>query len=370
MTDPRSLSPMLGLAIRIAQRMGLHNEASYAKHAPLEAEMRRRLWWSLVVFDQRISELSDAKTTMLAPTWDCKTPLNVNDFDLRQETKSTPTSHDRPSEALFVVVRSELSDIVRHSAVHLDFTNPALKAIARGLPEGGFAVVERTLEEKYFRFCNLDNPLHFMTIWMARGLLAKTRLLEHYSEHLSQVTQRTDEQCDAATSHAMDILLCDTKLASSPLTKGYRWLTNCYFPLPAYMNIARDLGKRPTAAIGERAWAAMSDNYVARFTDRNLESPMFAVFARLIIATWNAREAALRQLDQPLQEPEMVSSIKKRLREFMDDNPSLVNPLASGVQDAASLGGGTLPDLPSMDFDIDPTDWSAIDWDPVLGQGW
>jgi hypothetical protein len=70
---------MLGVAMRIAQRMGKHSESACAKCAPLEAEMRRRLWWSLVLFDSRISEMANDRTTTLIPTWDCRIPLNVND---------------------------------------------------------------------------------------------------------------------------------------------------------------------------------------------------------------------------------------------------------------------------------------------------
>lgn len=302
---------------------------------------------------------------MLTPTWDCSTPLNVNDFDLRVEMKTPPPSHDRPSEAVFPVARSEICDIIRHSAVHLDFTNPALKALARGLPEGGLAAVERMLEEKYLQFCNPDNPLHFMTIWMVRGMLAKNRLLQHYLEHSTRDLQ-TEEQRDQAISHAMDILVCDTKFVGSPLTKGFQWLAHYYFPLPAYMNIARDLGKRPTATIGESAWRIMSENYRARFSEMELGSPVFAVFAKLILFTWTCRETAFRKLGQSLHEPEMISIIKQRAGEFMD-KPSSMNPEASESQLDPSLAGGALPDLPSMDFDIDPLDWSAIDWNPVIG---
>ncbi|KAJ5509759.1 hypothetical protein N7527_011902 [Penicillium freii] len=43
----------------------------------LEAEMRRRLWWSLIIFDNRIGEMSDYQTSSLAPTWDCHNDLLV-----------------------------------------------------------------------------------------------------------------------------------------------------------------------------------------------------------------------------------------------------------------------------------------------------
>lgn len=73
--DPRSISALLGVALRIAQRIGLHSEAANTKHSILEAELRRRLWWSLVHFDARVSEMTEIKLSMLVPTWDCRIPV-------------------------------------------------------------------------------------------------------------------------------------------------------------------------------------------------------------------------------------------------------------------------------------------------------
>ena len=203
---------MLGVAIRIAQRMGIHSEPALAKCTPLEAEMRRRLWWSLILFDTRIGEISNSKTITLDPTWDCKVPLNVNDFDLRPEMKEPPPTQGRSSEAIFAVVRCELGDFIRHTACHLDFTNPALKPIARHLhndpnPECGELVkLEKGIEDKYLKFCDQDNPMHFMTIWTARAYFAKFRLLEHHSKYSSSSVCRTEAQRDAAKYHAIIIL--------------------------------------------------------------------------------------------------------------------------------------------------------------------
>lgn len=52
---------MLGVAIRIAQRMGIHSESALSKCTVFEAELSRRLWWSLMLFDSRISEMADHK---------------------------------------------------------------------------------------------------------------------------------------------------------------------------------------------------------------------------------------------------------------------------------------------------------------------
>jgi Fungal specific transcription factor domain. len=122
---------MLAVAIRIAQCMGMHDESSYVRYTSLEAEIRRRLWWSLIIFDHRICEISNYKITTLTPTWDRKTPLNVSDFEMFPDVKSSLASHEKPTEAVFIVVRSELADFVRHSASHLNFINPSLNTMAQ-----------------------------------------------------------------------------------------------------------------------------------------------------------------------------------------------------------------------------------------------
>lgn len=52
---------MLGLAIRISQRKKIHSESANKRCTVLEAEMRRRLWWAMIILDARISEKSDHK---------------------------------------------------------------------------------------------------------------------------------------------------------------------------------------------------------------------------------------------------------------------------------------------------------------------
>ena len=153
---------MLSIAMRLAQRMGLADEAMNAKCLALEAEMRRRLWWSLLLFDTRICEMSDSRATTLNPLWGCNTLLNASDFDLQPMSKEPPAvQQNTASESLFVVVRSEIADFLRHSTFHLDFVNPALKAVAeevrpnRTYGRDDLLALEKTIEHKYFRYCLL-----------------------------------------------------------------------------------------------------------------------------------------------------------------------------------------------------------------------
>ena len=309
---------MLGIAIRTAERIGIHSEWALAKCTAVEAEMGRRLWWALVLFDTRVCETANLKTVTLNPTWDCKTPLNVNDSDLRPEMKGPPAIQTSPSDAFFAVVRSELADYTRHTMYHLDFTTPALKPIAKSIhsgptPEGGELVkLEEMIEDRYLRSCDQENPIHFMTMWTTRAYLAKARLMEHHWRYSSISGRQTEEQRNIATSHALGMLKCDTKIMTSPLTKGFRWLNLFRFPFPAYVQILQDLRRRPMSEQARHAWAVMSDDYDAWFdTYFTGNSPFFPIFAKFVLQAWEAREAASEHSKETLAPPRIVVSIRQ-----------------------------------------------------------
>ncbi|KAI1805660.1 hypothetical protein F4811DRAFT_212837 [Daldinia bambusicola] len=338
--DPRSLSSLLSIAVRIARRMGIHDEHTCAKFTALEAEMRRRLWWSLIIFDNRISELCDYKTASLAPTWDCRIPVNVYDSEIRLEMKTPLAIHEKPTEAIFAVVRSELADFVRHSSFHIMFTNPSLSTIAKGTRQGDeLDALEKSIEDKYLAFCDLDNPIHFMTVWSARSYLAKIRLLDYYSKHLTSTTQPTDPERNAVISAAISMLECDTKLMDSPLVKGYRWLITYHFPLPAYIHLLQSLKKRLVDDKTEQAWEVMSDNYRARFINAEVNPAFFHLFSRIVLKAWEAREALSRQEGGFLVPPFIVSDVRDRILNMKPNHPQDSQVAGMGNTDLFQMPG-------------------------------
>ena len=342
--------------MRIAKRMGIHSESELANCGVVEAEMRRRLWWSLILFDYRLSEISSSKPSMLDPTWDCKVALNVNDSDLRVEMKVPPAVQGISSDALFAVVRSELGDLLRHTGFHLDFTNPVLKPLVKNLNtsiSGGDELkkLEEKLESQYLKFCDQENPIHFMAIWTTRAHLAKCRLLEHQTRFSDESVRQTETQHDAATSHALRMLECDTMVMASPLTKGFLWLNHFYFPFPGYMQVIQDLRRRPLSQQARKAWEVMSDNYLAwidvRFRENN---PFFRMFSKMVFGAWDACEAAFKQSGQSFTVPRIVSVIRKILAEAAHDAGNLYTEHPNFSVDT---GGDELPmsiDLADQSF--------------------
>ncbi|MBE3042018.1 fungal specific transcription factor domain-containing protein [Candidatus Bathyarchaeota archaeon] len=306
-THPQSLYVMLGMATRIAQRMGLHHEATLSKYSPFEAEMRRRLWWSLVLFESRIGEQSEkggARNSTLSPIWDCKPPTNISDSDLRPEMKTSAVAGSRCTEAIFSVVRSQLADYLRFADFFLDFTNPALKHVARAakmgsVEDGGggdrISVLETEMEDKYIRFCDPTNPVQLLTIGTTRTFFARCRLLCHLSSHAGpSLPHMSEGEMDTATLHAIRMLEGDTMATASPSTKRYQWFMASYFPLPAYLRVAQEIRARPLGPRVDRAWGALTDNFAARMVFKlGYGAGAFTPLNRIIVQAWDAYEGAL-----------------------------------------------------------------------------
>lgn len=361
--------------------MGIHSESALAKCTAFEAEMRRRLWWSLILFDSRISEMANHKIRTLDPTWDCKVPHHVNDSDLRPGMKVLPAIEGKSNEALFAIVRSEVGEFVRHAEFYLGFFNPALKPVAKHLQtapaaeDEGVAKLEEMMEDQYFKSCDQEDPIHFMTIWTTRAYLAKCRLLEHHSKYSGSVLCRTASHRDAATSYALRMLECDTKIMSSALTKGFRWFNHLCFPFPGYIQVVQDLRRRPHSAQSQQAWEVMSDNYEAWFDLQvKPDNPVFRLFTNIILQAWEACEVSTRQLGGNLIPPRIVSSIRHILAEETrhagNTDANEPNIVGLGLNEFEM----TMPtdyadqDLPSMGFQNGSTAMQPETYPSISGQ--
>ncbi|KAF7552490.1 hypothetical protein G7046_g7395 [Stylonectria norvegica] len=392
-TDPRSLSSILAVAIRIAKRKKMHDESSYASCDILDAEMRRRLWWSLTLFDHRTCEMSDFQDTSLAPTWDCKPPSSVNDVDLWPEMKTSPTIHEKPTEALFTVVRSELADFVRYTSFHISFINPSLKTIAqpkatRHWPvatEGDdLAPIETAIEEKYLAACDPDNLLHFMTIWTTRSTLARNRLLQYYSRQSTSRVAPTLAHRNVAIAYALRMLECDTKLRSHTRTRGFLWFIDMYPPAIAFNHMLHELRDRPDEYRANEAWAALSANYDARAEPPSADKHRnLAIWIPIVLHVWRLRETRAARQNMPLLEvPRIVSCMRERARQMHLHGEQLA--VAGGrmhdfekakLQMPMDLGGFATPGLDgcpdlTTQFQMNTESdhfWTTIDWNQIQG---
>jgi len=377
---PQSLSSILGIATRIAQRIGINREPILAKCSPLEAEFRRRLWWSLFIFDTRIGELADTRTAAICPAWDCKLPLNCNDCDFNPGMKSAPPTQTGVTDALYVVVRATLA-----KQVPADFASVGHDGLSQGKTGSDRSQLdqlnslEKMLNEEYLCYCNGENPLHFKTLWTTRGLIARYRLVQAYSDSRKKTFSFAN-----SNFHAITMLQCDTKVASSPLTKGFSWMTYFHFPLLAYIQLTHALRRQPFGKHTNHAWETMSTNFEAH-ADR-LPGPALMILAKSVLPAWDARKSGRDYVEQ-MEIPHIVTSIRRTVGEMDAEKADATSASVSlytksygapapvsttgngnGVEQriqSGFVGPAMMPyvDWTGSEVDLNGFDWAGMDWD-------
>jgi hypothetical protein len=73
---------LLALAIRIAQGLGMHRDGDGASWDLFHAEMRRRLWWQLIVLDVLLSSDRGSEPLIREGSFTTRRPLHINDADI------------------------------------------------------------------------------------------------------------------------------------------------------------------------------------------------------------------------------------------------------------------------------------------------
>ncbi|KAK7747650.1 hypothetical protein SLS62_008976 [Diatrype stigma] len=84
----------LGLIVRMAMTMGLHRDPSEfaQKISPFWAELRRRIWYTILEFDIQMSTQCNLPCSIRHGDFSCRPPRNLNDEDIWPDMTELPES--------------------------------------------------------------------------------------------------------------------------------------------------------------------------------------------------------------------------------------------------------------------------------------
>lgn len=327
------------MAVRIAQRMGLHRDPGGYGLPPFEVEQRRRLWWTIVGYDRRIGEITGSTVTALSSGGDCKIPLNVNDSDLHIEGKELPKPHNGPTEMLFALTRVELAMAVASnsnrdaqkvnnpekgasppastpSRTGTSSSGPTIRLAYPDSPtytlDGFCAHIEGT----YLSQCDPKIPLHFFTLTMTRQALCKMRVVSFLVRmHNAEAMPLKEVEKDSLFLQATQMIEYDNVVQSSESLIPFQWYARHHFPFPAYMFIVQELRSRVSGLMVERAWDAIAANHELRGLINNFHNPMHVAFKNTFIKAWDAHESAQLSAGKQVPTPRFIVVLKERAEE-------------------------------------------------------
>lgn len=340
--DPRQVFCMSGLAVRMAQQMGLHRDPEGHGLPAFEVEQRRRLWWTIVGYDRRLGEMTGSTVTALSSGCDTKMPLNVNDSDLHIERDEPPISHSGPTEMMFALARMEIAMAVASDSNRDAFNlnekpaapppgknGPTVRIVGQDGPSYTLEGFCAHVEGKYLIHCDPRIPLHFFTQTMTRQNLCKMRVISYLVRIMGPTGASIldDVERDNLFLQAIQMVEYDNVVQTSESLKPFRWYAMHYFPFPAYMFLVHELRAKTSGPMVDRAWEAVSLNHDSRGLLNDRHSPMHMAFGMMFLKAWRARIADPVNASQQLPTPKFISLLleheeKKRMAQTMSsDSP-------------------------------------------------
>ncbi|KEF60647.1 uncharacterized protein A1O9_02208 [Exophiala aquamarina CBS 119918] len=294
-----------GLAIRMAESMGLHRDGGQLALSPFQAEIRRRLWWHLITRDSRAGEDYGLESTnSLLLTSKVAAPLNVDDVDLSPDMLELPTAKKGWTAMTFSLIHIEiakagqrLAEISASSRLSsLESENQRSKIIGeiRGL-----------VEQRVLLF-NVVVPQHRMAVSCARWLVQKLDFITRQQWlMLKHPGSREYLATDENLLEALEIL--EPRFAAmteDELLKQFAWVRKVFPQYYVTMYILWHLCVKPEGPHVPRAWETVDmvfsgelwDEYTSGFGAKS------AVLAALRVKAVALREKFQKKRSSNLNE--------------------------------------------------------------------
>jgi Fungal specific transcription factor domain len=254
-----------GLAIHLAQALGVHRDGTHFGLTPFETEMRRRLWWHISILDARAAEDHSTDPSLSEQFSDTKLPLNINDDEISPSTTEAPREHTGTTEMTFCLIRFELSTTTRQ----LNFVPPGSspspsEPTTRTLEEKNNIIeaCRQRIEERYIQHCDTSVPIQWVCATVARIILAKLWLMAHHTSRANTTSAwqpglQPENIRERFYNTSLEVVEFSHVLISNENTAKWGWLFRTYMHWRPVIFILAELCVGAPGPEFERGWRAV-----------------------------------------------------------------------------------------------------------------
>ncbi|KAI0836766.1 fungal-specific transcription factor domain-containing protein [Hypoxylon sp. FL0890] len=295
--SPRFVWMMTGLAIRMAQALGLHRDGSCFPHlTPFEVEIRRRVWYSICMIDIRASEDQGTDLTITQGSFDTRIPLNINDSDIDPETKETPKEREGITDMTISIVFCQQCIVTQQMmALSLRDGEKCLDEQSRLLNE----FYER-LERTYLRYSDATNNIaYWVCVTATRLLVAKMSLIIYFPVLFSSTNEHASEELrNKLFIAAIEVAEYNHALNAQQACRHWRWIFQTYTHWYAIVYMLIEATQRPWTPAVERAWVALHSMWLipAQSTAKNKNLSIWIPLRKLMTKARRHRNTEIERL--------------------------------------------------------------------------
>ncbi|KAL3442364.1 fungal-specific transcription factor domain-containing protein [Aspergillus insuetus] len=264
---------LTGLAIRLAQSIGLHRDGTSLKLTPFETEMRLRLWWHLCVLDSRAPEDQGFMPMIDLGNQDLRLPLNVNDDQIYPGMTHYPVPSEGWTDMSFLAIQTEACRVIlpildaqqqqqQHSAEADADALGEIREKRKLLRDPG-----RYLAATYGISPGSEESQTGLQRIAAQHVLTACKKMEFVLQLREEIclqkkkkaphgaNETTPDVCKLSFKLACDALESSRVLLKGRLSSRFEWFFNMYTQWYALAYVLRCLRSRPFDGLeADRAW--------------------------------------------------------------------------------------------------------------------
>ncbi|KAK3402599.1 fungal-specific transcription factor domain-containing protein [Sordaria brevicollis] len=359
-SNPHANWVLFGTAIRLARKLGLHVDGKRLRLPPLETEMRRRLWWQLVVLDAKAATISGFKSASIVRDWSTELPRNLDDTDMHPDAKEDFVERDGPTEMIFCLMAYKATDFLLSNGQ--DFENIL---IAADLPDGHAPSSDdqrrrRTVEQlaleltaftQRYHLHPSNGPIHALASKFKEFFIKK--ICNAKPQPSSTSDQHGSDDVDRAFRLAIiDMEHNELNLANND--PAFFWFSRVYFQPYNFIYAVSQLcqAQSPSASdensgttnakteLIDRAWRQISFVYQLNPDMFDMTNKLYFQCARKVLEAWQKRSETLFR--QTGTRPPAPSYVERLASTISNGNVGNGRSLT-----AAGTVTGTIPPAPT-----------------------
>jgi hypothetical protein len=293
---------LIATAVRIAHALGLHRDGDGRAFTFFDAEMRRRLWWQILVLDMRASEDRGSELMILDGSFNTIMPQNLNDEDFNLESRTAPPSSNGITEMTFCLICMDASNTI----LKISFIPPFKERRVLTLAQKEALVRECTerIEAIYLQGSDFTEPYSWVVRTIGELLILKLWLVVQYPLECVYSTSQHFARGQSLRTATAFLNLCEL-LEQTESAARFLWFLETYVPWHALAVALAELCKETVGPLANQAWAIIDRGY-GKWGERIADSRDGILWRPIKSLMKKARAA--RAHGQSLAEPQSAPS--------------------------------------------------------------
>ncbi|KAI0475430.1 fungal-specific transcription factor domain-containing protein [Xylariaceae sp. FL0804] len=353
--DRHALWIMSGNVVRMAQKMGYHCDGEELNLHPFETEMRRRIWWQIIIWDAKAAMLSGLSHALVPFFRDTKIPLNLNDADLFPNSTEPVREREGPTEMAFCLMVYHFHKLVR--STHKTF-DPAFAALQKHGGDEDTPEDQRNRAECRALLARLDSDLREIeekyvdevagNVQLA-ALIVRPQLVNRMGLMLIPMREHPEFGTEILTPQdsIFKALVRQHEYNESTYRRleatGYTWFLKLQMQPDVWIMFAGRLCRRPTGPLADRGWRVIQSTFAWHEEMLDPAKRQYAAQRQLTLRAWAAREQAFAQAGQPLETPDFIARLRECSPLAPDPDPVPAPGPGPGLVPPAEAQSGGLP---------------------------